>query len=168
MVDLSLNTFITALVGAIVVFVLTLAGWSIRRTFHRQDRDIENQDRKIEKQDREIEKMADAQNKIGEKLAGVLEREKELSSELKSGMEKVDLKFENMRLTFKHETDVIRKDMAALATNVDKDIESLSLSFKEIQASVGARDKAVDKDLAEIREWLKGDGTWPSGDNGKG
>ena len=168
MLDLSLNTFVTALVGAFVVFVLTSAAWSIRRTFHRQDRDIENQDRKIEKQDREIEKMADARNMIGEKLAGVLEREKELSSELKSGMEKVDLKFENMGLTFKHETDVIRKDMAALATNMDKDIQGLRHSFNEMKASVGAHDKVVDKDLAEIREWLKGDGTWPSRSNGKG
>ena len=161
MVDLWQNAIVTGIVGALILFVLTFATWAVRRTFHRQDRDIDNQDRKIEKQDREIEKMADnqkeiermlaeTQKEIGQKLAGVLEREKELSADLQSGMEKVDLKFENMRLTF------------------DKDIEGLRHSFREMNASASARDKVVERDLAEVREWLKGDGTWPSRNNGAG
>ena len=147
MVDLSLNTFVAGIAGVLVAFILTSAGWAWRRM--------------IVKQDEDIKKMAVTQKEIGEKLAGVLEREKDLSSDLRSGMEKVDLKFENIALTF-------NKDLGVLAANIDKDIEGLRHSFNEMKASVGARDKAVDKDLAEIREWLKGDGTWPSHDNGKG
>ena len=161
MLDLSQNLIIAIVVGPGIAAAIGLAIWFVRRTFHQQDR-------AIEKLDKEIEKMAVTQKEIGQKLAGVLEREKVLSSELKSGMEKVDLKFENVRLTFKHETDVLRKDMETLATNVDREIGALSDSFKEMKASVGAHDEVVDRDLAEIREWLNGDGTWPSRNNGAG
>ena len=159
MLDLSQNLIIAIVVGPGIAAAIGLATWSVRRTFHRQDRDIDNQDRKIAKQDRELEKMADnqkeiekkladTQKEIGHKLAGVLERERELSADLQSNMEKVDLKFANMRLTF------------------DKDIEGLRHSFREMNASASARDKVVERDLAEVREWLKGDGTWPRRNNG--
>ena len=154
MLDLSQNAIVTAVVGQLIVFVVAFAGWATRRLYLKHDEEIKN--------------MAVTQKEIGQKLAGVLEREKVLSSELKSGMEKVDLKFDNVRLTFKHETDVLRKDMETLATNVDREIGALSDSFKEMKASVGAHDEVVDRDLAEIREWLNGDGTWPSHNNGKG
>ena len=116
--------------------------------------------------------MAVTQKEIWEKLAGVLEREKERNAEFKSNMEIVDLKFENMGLTFNKDLGVLAanvdKDIQTLAANVDKDIVALRHSFSEMKASVGGRDDAVDRDLAEIREKLKGDGTWPGRSNGKG
>ena len=158
MLDLSQNLIIPAVVGPLVVFILGYAGWATRRLYVKHVEEIKN--------------MAVTQKEIGEKLAGVLEREKELSSDLRSGMEKVDLKFENMGLTFNKDLGVLAanvdKDIQSLATNMDKDIQGLRHSFNEMKASVGAHDKVVDKDLAEIREWLKGDGTWPSRSNGKG
>ena len=194
MLDLWQNAIVTGIVGALILFVLTMATWAVRRTFHRQDRDIDNQDRKIATQDREIEKMQDTQKEIGRKLAGVLERENVLSAKLESGMESVDLKFENMGLTFNKDLGVLAanvdkdikalatsmdkdiqtlatnvdKDIQTLATNVDKDIVALRHSFSEMKASVGAHREVVDRDLAEVREWLKGDGTWPGRSNGKG
>ena len=172
MLDLWQNAIVTGIVGALILFVLTMATWALRRTFHRQDRDIDNQDRKIAKQDREIEKMQDTQKEIGRKLAGVLERENVLSAKLESGMESVDLKFENMGLTFNKDLGVLAanvdKDIQTLATNVDKDIVALRHSFSEMKASVGAHREVVDRDLAEVREWLKGDGTWPGRNNGAG
>ena len=183
MLDLWQNAIVTGIVGALILFVLTMATWAVRRTFHRQDRDIDNQDRKIATQDREIEKMQDTQKEIGRKLAGVLERENVLSAKLESGMESVDLKFENMGLTFNKDLGVLAanvdkdikalatsmdKDIQTLATNVDKDIVALRHSFSEMKASVGAHREVVDRDLAEVREWLKGDGTWPGRNNGAG
>ena len=145
--DLSQNAVIAAIVGPGIAAAIGLAIWFVRRSFHQQDEEIKN--------------MAVTQKEIWEKLAGVLEREKERNAEFKSNMEIVDLKFENMGLTF-------NKDLGVLAANVDKDIMELRHSFSEMKVSMGARDDAVDRDLAEIRERLKGDGTWPGRSNGKG
>ena len=169
MLDLSQNLIIALIVGPGIAAAILLAGWFVRRSFHKQDEDIKN--------------MVVTQKEIWEKLAGVLEREKERSNELKSGMEIVDLKFENMGLTFNKDLGVLAanvdkevkalaasmdKDIQTLATNMDKEIMELRHSFSEMKVSMGARDEVVERDLAEIRERLKGDGTGPSRNNGAG
>ena len=169
MLDLSQNLIIAAVVGPLTVFLLTFVGWALRRLYLKHDEEIKN--------------MVVTQKEIWEKLAGVLEREKERSTELKSGMEIVDLKFENMGLTFNKDLGVLAanvdkevkalaasmdKDIQTLATNMDKEIMELRHSFSEMKVSMGARDEVVERDLAEIRERLKGDGTGPSRNNGKG
>ena len=118
--------------------------------------------------------MALEQKEIWEKLAGVLEREKERNAELMSGIENIDLKLKNLRLKFNEGLDALSANFNAYvgtqspANESDEDIVDLKEFIRKMNASASARDKVVERDLAEIREWLKGDGTWPSRNNGKG
>ena len=165
MLDLSPNALIGIIAGPVLVFIFATAGWFVRRSFAQLDR--------------EIDKMAVTQREFGEKLANLLASEQVLNMKLKSGFERVDRNFDAIKTTFKHETDNVRKDMVVMsnkidknmevmAANVDKEFEVLRSSFREMKADVSAHDALVDRDLAEIREWLKGDGTWPSRGKGNG
>ena len=106
--------------------------------------------------------MAITQKEVGEKLAGLLTQQKVLGERLQSGFERVDSDIQNVQSTFKN-------DMEVMTANVDKEFEVLRSSFREMRSDVSAHDALVDRDLAEIREWLKGDGTWPTrSNNGNG
>ena len=165
------------------MFILATAGWFARRAFAQTDKEVARIDKKFDK-------MAITQKEVGEKLAGLLTREQLLNMKLEEGFDRVDSNFDTMKATFKNETDNIRKDMVAMsdnvrrdmeamsdnidknmevmAANVDKDINVMQVSFRELKAYVGANKELVDRDLAEIREWLNGDGSWPNRSNGNG
>ena len=190
MLDLSPNALIGIIAGPLLVAILAASGWFARRAFAQTDKEIA-------RIDKEFDKMAITQKEVGEKLAGLLTREQLLNMKLEEGFEQVDSNFDTMKATFRNETDNIRKDMVVMsdnvrrdmeamsknmevlsgnmdknmevmAANVDKDIKVMQVSFRELRAYVGANKELVDRDLAEIREWLKGDGTWPTRGKGNG
>ena len=140
---------------------MATAGWFARRAFAQTDKEVARIDKKFDK-------MAITQKEVGEKLAGLLTREQLLNMKLEEGFDRVDSSFDTMKATFKNETDNIRKDMVAMSANVDRDIEVLRSSFRELKTYVRANKEHVDRDLAEVREWLKGDGSWPSRGKGNG
>ena len=165
MLDLSANALIGIIAGPILVFILATAGWFARRAFAQLDKEVA-------RIDKEFDKMAITQKEVGEKLAGLLTREQLLNMKLREGFDRVDSNFDTIKATFKNETDNVRKDMdknmEVMAANVDKDISVMQVSFRELRAYVDANKELVDRDLAEIREWLKGDGSWPNRSNGNG
>ena len=169
MLDLSPNALIGIIAGPILVFILAIAGWALRRTFA--------------KQDEEMKKMATTQKEFGAKMADLLAEQQVLGERLKTGFESVDSDIKNVRATFSKDMEVmsdnLRKDMEVMSANhsrvvevmsanIDKEFLVLSGRFQQMKDAVGAHNETVDRQLAEIREWLKGDGSWPSRGKGNG
>ena len=140
------------------MFILAIAGWALRRTFA--------------KQDEEMKKMATTQKEFGAKLADLLAEQQVLGERLKTGFENVDSDIKNVRATFSKDMEVMaanqRRDMDVMSANIDKEFLVLSGRFQQMKDAVGAHNETVDRQLAEIREWLKGDGSWPSRGKGNG
>ena len=147
------------------MFILATAGWALRRTFA--------------KQDEEMKKMAVTPKEFVAKMADLLADQQVLGERLKTGFESVDSDIHNVRATFSKDMEVMaanhevmaanqRRDMDVMSANIDKEFLVLSGSFQQMKDAVGAHNETVDRQLAEIREWLKGDGTWPSRNNGNG
>ena len=158
MLDLSPNALIGIIAGPLLVFILATAGWALRRV--------------IIKQDEEMKKMAVTQQEFGEKMADLLAEQKVLGERLKTGFESVDSDIKNVRATFTKDMEVMaanqRRDMDVMSANIDKEFLVLSGRFQQMNDAVGAHNETVDRQLAEVHEWLKGDGTWPSRGKGNG
>ena len=123
MLDLSQNLIIAIVVGPGIAAAIGLATWSVRRTFHRQDRDIDNQDRKIAKQDRELEKMALEQKEFDKKLLGVLLNQKGYDEKLRAGFKQIS-----------------------------SDMDSVKTSISGLETELREHSAKMDKEIALLRE----------------
>ena len=134
MVDLSQNLIIAIVVGPAAAVAVGMVGWFVRRTFLKQDRDIE-------RQDREIEKMALGQKEFDKKLLDVLVLQSQFDQKLHAGFKQIGSDVDNMKSTFKESFDRIGSDMDGMKAS----ISGLETELREHRA-------VMDKEIALIRE----------------
>ena len=127
--------------------------------------------------------MAVTRKEFGEKLARLLADRQVTGERLNTAFERMDSDIKDARATWRKDMEAMtanaRKDIEVMAArhsrvveaklaNIDNDVRVLSGSFQQMKAAVAAHNETVDRQLAEIREWLKGDGTWPTRGKGNG
>ena len=130
MVDLSQNLIIAIVVGPAAAVAVGMVGWFVRRTFLKQDRDIE-------RQDREIEKMALGQKEIGESLLKVLVQQSRFDERLEAGFKQIGSDVDNVKAT------VVR---------LSSDMDGMKASIAGLETELREHRAVMDKEIALIRE----------------
>ena len=122
MLDLSQNLIIAIVVGPAAAVAVGMVGWFVRRTFH--------------KQDREIEKLAVTQKEIGESLLKVLVQQSRFDERLEAGFKQIGSDVDNVKAT------VVR---------LSSDMDGMKSSIAGLESELREHRAVMDKEIALIR-----------------
>ena len=133
MLDSWQNAIIAAIVGPLIVFLLTFVGWALRRLYFKHDEEIKN--------------MALEQKEFDRRLLDVLLTQKGFDEKLRAGFKEMGSNMDNMKSTFKESFDRIGSDM-----------DGMKASISGLETELRQHSAKMDKEIALLRERIGDNG----------
>ena len=138
MLDLSANALTAILLGPLVVFILAMAGWSLRRV--------------IIKQDEEMKNMATTQKEFDKLILNVLLMQSQHDQRLEAGFQRMSADMEIMK-------SGMQANMDNMKTGMQTDMDNMKSNVTRLESELRDHRAAMDKEIAVIRERISRNGS---------